>query len=488
MATEGIMEGRKQHIKITIKIALALTVFFMFVFTEAKAEDYANLVEKVMPSIVMIKTDTGTGSGFFVNSEGDVLTNYHVVDGARYITVTLQKGNSLKASLKSYDAKKDMALLAVKTPYPINFLKVSTKLPRQGETVIAISNPRGLSGTVTNGIVSAFRNNNSWLQFTAPVSPGSSGGALLNLKGEIVGMITANLKGEGQNLNFAISSAVLAKFLTEAGKNDAFLLARNGTPEQLKKARKKGVIFNVSRKFYDFETDEEHYTEEFDFGETPLHLAAMHNRNAESIRFLISQGLDVNAEAGSGNTVMETPLSCAVKKRNINAVKELLKAGADPHIWSTGNNSSMFHIVASEYRNRSEAKTVIAELVKAGGNVNFHHEFTQEEINDWCNYEQLENFRIEWSIDDPLGGPSNNLSHAARGNFLSSFTPLMYAVLYDNPDIVNILLDAKADPNIHNMEGKTALDYAMLLPEWTNIRRSSAFRRLKALTSSRSAK
>ena len=179
------------------------------------APDYADLVERVMPSIVMIKTDTGTGSGFFVSSAGDILTNWHVIRSAGYISVTPQNGKTLSASLKDYDAKRDMALLSVKTSYPVKFLTISKNLPRQGEAVIAIGNPKGLSGTVSNGIVSAFRENNTWVQFTAPISPGSSGGALINLRGEVVGMPT-KLRTDGQNLNFAIAPGILSKFFQSA--------------------------------------------------------------------------------------------------------------------------------------------------------------------------------------------------------------------------------------------------------------------------------
>ncbi len=189
----------------------------------SRMPDYADLVERVMPSIVLIKTDAGTGSGFFVSSAGDILTNYHVIREASYITVTPQNGRSLSASLKDYDAKRDMALLTINSPYPVKFLNISRTLPRQGEAVIAIGNPKGLSGTVSNGIVSAFRENNTWVQFTAPISPGSSGGALINLKGEVVGMPT-KLRTDGQNLNFAIAPDILSKF---------FMSAKNKSPRSL---------------------------------------------------------------------------------------------------------------------------------------------------------------------------------------------------------------------------------------------------------------
>ena len=201
------------------------------------APDYADLVEKVMPSIVLVKTDTGTGSGFFVSSAGDILTNYHVIDDAKFISVIPSNGKSYNALVKDYDAKRDMALLTINSPYPVKFLKISATLPRQGEAVIAIGNPKGLSGTVSNGIVSAFRENNTWVQFTAPISQGSSGGALINLKGEVVGMPT-KLRTDGQNLNFAIAPGVLTKF---------FDAAQNKTPKNLTK--KPNSNFHVQVEF-----------------------------------------------------------------------------------------------------------------------------------------------------------------------------------------------------------------------------------------------
>ena len=177
--------------------------------------DYADLVERVMPSMVMIRTDIGTGSGFFVSDEGDVLTNYHVIRDASIITVILQDGMPYSALLKDFDRRKDVALLKVAALDSTPFLRISPALPRQGEAVMAFGNPRGYEGTVSNGIVSAFRENSTIIQFTAPISQGSSGGALINLKGEVVGMPT-KLRTDGQNLNFAIAPGVLSKFLDGA--------------------------------------------------------------------------------------------------------------------------------------------------------------------------------------------------------------------------------------------------------------------------------
>ena len=191
--------------------------------------NYAELTEKVMPSMVKINAYIGTkekrGSGFFVSNRGDILTNYHVIEDAESIMITPSNSNGIYALVKDYDEEKDIALLKVNLPSATPFLKISSKLPKQGEAVMAVGNPRGLEGTVSNGIVSAFRGNNTWIQFTAPISQGSSGGALINSLGEVVGMPTM-LRIDGQNLNFAISPIILLRF---------FNSARNKTPREMPK-------------------------------------------------------------------------------------------------------------------------------------------------------------------------------------------------------------------------------------------------------------
>ena len=269
----------------------------------------------------------------------------------------------------------------------------------------------------------------------------------------------------------------------------AFELAAAGTPEQLRQAVSEGVNFNVE-KYLIFDEDDNLVLNDLDYdidyefdSSTPLHAAAARNRNPESIRFLISLSLDVNAIAAAGNTIDETPLTCAIRnKNNIQVITELLNAGAAPDAWNSGDNYSVFHLVASECRDYSYAKAVIDALIRAGGNVNAHYKFTREEIKDLYKNKTPSDFRIIWSRSNPFGDAIYGLSHAARGNFLSSFTPLMYAVLFNNPDAVNILLDSGADPNIRSLEGKTALDYAKMQPKTTKLRRSDAFIRLQKVS------
>ena len=202
--------------------------------------DYAGLVEKVLPSMVLIRTDKMTGSGFFVSNKGDILTNYHVIDGAQKIVVTPYNGKPFSALIKDVDKNIDIALLVPADTRQTPFLKISATLPRQGEAIMAVGNPQGLENTVSNGIVSAFRANKAIVQFTAPVSPGSSGGALINARGEVVGMPTLLLT-QGQNLNFAIAPNLLNQFW-ESASYKKIAPVRQDPITQLRLAAEQGDI------------------------------------------------------------------------------------------------------------------------------------------------------------------------------------------------------------------------------------------------------
>ncbi len=154
------------------------------------------------------------GSGFFVSADGFVITNNHVVENARAVTVTTDAGAVLKARVIGTDPKTDLALLKVETTggkadFP--FVALSQDAPRQGEWVVAIGNPYGLGGTVTAGIVSATGRDigagpyDNFLQIDAPINKGNSGGPTFNLKGEVVGVNTAIFSPSGGNIGLAFA-------------------------------------------------------------------------------------------------------------------------------------------------------------------------------------------------------------------------------------------------------------------------------------------
>ncbi len=134
----------------------------------------------------------GVGSGFFISDDGFILTNHHVVSDATEIFVTTTDGREFKAKVIGSDERTDVALIKVEatgmTPLPIG----NPKLLKKGQWVLAIGSPFGLESTVTSGIVSALgRDTGDYLPFIqtdVAVNPGNSGGPLLNLKGEVVGI------------------------------------------------------------------------------------------------------------------------------------------------------------------------------------------------------------------------------------------------------------------------------------------------------------
>jgi len=196
-------------------------------------EALVSLYEQVMPGIVSLQVvgDTGgsLGSGFVYDDQGHILTNYHVVEGAKQLEVDFTSGYKIYGTVIGTDLDSDLAVVKVNAPaselHPLplgdsNSLKV-------GQTVIAIGNPFGLSGTMTTGIISAlgrtldsqrdapaggFFTAGDIIQTDAAINPGNSGGPLFNLNGEVVGVNrairTTNFTGTGEPLNSGIGFAV----------------------------------------------------------------------------------------------------------------------------------------------------------------------------------------------------------------------------------------------------------------------------------------
>jgi Do/DeqQ family serine protease len=160
----------------------------------------------------------GLGSGIIVRQDRDtyyVLTNFHVVDGAVEIAVATNDGQEYSAELVGQDQRKDLAMVSIKTsePYPLAVLGDSDTL-KVGDWAIAVGNPLGLMSTVTMGIVSALgrtggpaNNINDFIQTDASINQGNSGGALVNIRGEVIGIntwIASNNGGGSVGLGFAI--------------------------------------------------------------------------------------------------------------------------------------------------------------------------------------------------------------------------------------------------------------------------------------------
>ena len=151
------------------------------------------------------------GSGFFISADGYAVTNNHVVDKAKTVSITTDDGKSYSAKVIGTDPKTDVALIKVdgRTDFP--FVKLATASPRIGDWVLAVGNPFGLGGTVTAGIVSARGRDigagpyDDFLQIDAPVNRGNSGGPTFDLSGNVVGVNTAIYSPSGGSVGIAFA-------------------------------------------------------------------------------------------------------------------------------------------------------------------------------------------------------------------------------------------------------------------------------------------
>lgn len=177
---------------------------------ELSATEIANLASQ---ATVTVHTDGGTGSGFFIDDQGTLITCYHVIDGETNITVETADGAIYTVdTIVDFSELYDIAILVAKVKGN-SYLEISEEPVTQGETVYALGASRGLDGTFSNGIISATSRKVGAIdcvQTTAATSGGNSGGPLLNVFCEVVG-INAYGYSSGQNLNFAIDMSVLDK-------------------------------------------------------------------------------------------------------------------------------------------------------------------------------------------------------------------------------------------------------------------------------------
>jgi S1-C subfamily serine protease len=172
----------------------------------------------------------GTGSGFVMNNNGQIMTNAHVVYGATKVTVTLKDGRTIDGKVKGLDRVTDVAVIQVDEKNLPSIPIGNSDSIKPGEWAIAIGNPLGLNNTVTAGIISGTGRSSSaigatdkrvsYIQTDAAINPGNSGGPLLNASGQVIGMNTAILRGT-QGLGFAIpinTAQRIAKELIATGK------------------------------------------------------------------------------------------------------------------------------------------------------------------------------------------------------------------------------------------------------------------------------
>ena len=204
------------------------------IIAESKTLSLIEIFEKAEPGVVRVNTQNnqtenevgGVGSGFVFDKKGHIITNAHVIDDATKTVVTFLDGRSYNAEIVGVDESTDIGVIKVsadlKLLHPLS-LGDSANL-KVGETITAIGNPFGLSGSMTSGIISQMGrllpSDSGFsipdvIQTDAAINPGNSGGPLLNMRGEIVGINTAiqSTTGEFTGVGFAIPSQTVAKIV-----------------------------------------------------------------------------------------------------------------------------------------------------------------------------------------------------------------------------------------------------------------------------------
>ena len=196
--------------------------------TSSTGGSLSDVASAVTPSVVVVTTEqivtdnyfwggqqvlSGAGSGVILTTDGYIVTNYHVVEGAQQITVTLHDDSTYTATVVGSDQQSDIALLKIDATGLTPAVLGDSDSVQVGEVVIAVGNPMGtLGGTVTDGIVSALNRDISvegtemtLMQTSAAISPGNSGGGLFNTNGELIGIVNAKYSDEdAEGLGFAI--------------------------------------------------------------------------------------------------------------------------------------------------------------------------------------------------------------------------------------------------------------------------------------------
>ncbi|MDE0087885.1 MAG: tetratricopeptide repeat-containing serine protease family protein, partial [Candidatus Poribacteria bacterium] len=210
----------------TLPLGTLVVMLLLCTISNTPAQTVPEIAEKALAATVYLEMHDsngrtlGFGSGFFIG-ENLIATNYHVIEGAARGTAKLI-GKLTKYTIEGItatDKKNDLAILKVSADEikPLSLGK--SEAVRIGETVYVAGNPKGLEGTFSDGIISSKRGGNSKerLQMTAPISPGSSGGPVLNSKGEVIGVSVSVYKAlDAQNLNFAIPSRYLISLLIKS--------------------------------------------------------------------------------------------------------------------------------------------------------------------------------------------------------------------------------------------------------------------------------
>jgi len=209
--------------------------FYYSTLLTSPAHDVSSLVKQIGEAVVQVRTPEGLGSGFFLNADGYLITNFHVIEGETEISVEVYHQKDGQLDRETY---KQVKIIAINKFHDLALLKIEDKdAPKfkyvtlgnsdalnVGDAVFAIGSPLGLERTVTQGILSTKTRQmegNLYLQTSTQINPGNSGGPLFNLAGEVVGVTNMKITF-GEGLGFAIPVELVKNFLDH---RDAFAYA-----------------------------------------------------------------------------------------------------------------------------------------------------------------------------------------------------------------------------------------------------------------------
>lgn len=198
MQTQELVEESQEALQLEMDLLKA-----------SAGEDFSGIIENSIKSVVIIKTNLGQGTGFIINSEGYIVTNYHVMENVVSAGIYTYDSELHQVNLIGYNSNLDIALLQIPGDY--DSLKLTDSDDIQiGEKVIAIGNPLGLQFSVSGGIVSNIHQIGptgikAYIQTDAALNPGNSGGPLINKQGKVIGINNFKIK-ETEGMGFALES------------------------------------------------------------------------------------------------------------------------------------------------------------------------------------------------------------------------------------------------------------------------------------------
>jgi serine protease Do len=366
------------------------------------------IAQQVLPSVVLITMEGGCyGSGFFVAGEL-VATNKHVLEcGGRGSVRVAGSGRPFPIISTWRDPRHDLALVRV-TGAGVRPLPLSEGWPSVGEDVYVAGNPEGLQGTFSRGIISGLRRGEGLLQFDAPVSPGSSGGPVVDGRGRVVGVTVASVR-QGQNLNFAVPAQYLPPLVARARRTAPDRVAPETAGQPAPTVATPATAHPTLRSWA--ARPDWNLFVSTAIGDTGV---------PDKLQALLSAGLDANTRDRRGHTALHV----AATRAQVELSRHLLARGAD--------------INAAD----AEGRTPLMLAAGLGG-VDLFGGMTSPWERFWT---------------EPPCRPEGATTASRRGEELTRW----FAVWEAQRLMTLFLLGAGADVNAADREGRTALDYAAL--------------------------